>query len=75
MNWITTTELERFLIAHPNIEYECRMYISSGIVSTHWWYFDSERQCFRHSHDIKYSNVSRHELLSYYKDCLWKIEQ
>lgn len=31
MNWITTIELGKFLIAHPNNEYECRMKL--GVVS------------------------------------------
>lgn len=31
MNWITTIELGKFLIAHPNNEYECRMKLGGGI--------------------------------------------
>ena len=74
MNWITTIELGKFLIAHPNNEYECRMKLGGGIGSTHWWYFDSDRQCFQHSRDIDYSMVSPQEFLTNYKDCLWRIE-
>lgn len=75
MNWITSIELGKFLIAHPDVEYECRMRIGGGIVSTHWWYFDSQHCCFQHSRDISYSSVSQREFLLYYKDCMWRIEQ
>ena len=75
MNWITSIELGKFLIAHPDVEYECRMRIGAGIGSTHWWYYDSKHHCFQHSRDIDYSSVSQREFLLYYEDCMWRIEQ
>lgn len=74
MNWITTIELGNYLIAHPDVEYECRMRIGCGIASTHWWYFDSKHQCFQHSRDIKYDRVEPREFIHSYKNCFWRIE-
>ncbi len=75
MDWITTTELGKFLIAHPDVEYECRLRLAGGLASTHWWYFDSHQQCFQHSLDIAYSRVSPRDFLLQYKDYMWRIEQ
>lgn len=75
MTWITSIDLAKFLMTHPNVEYECRMRLGCGISSTHWWYFDLEHSCFQHSRDIQYSRVSLHEFLFYYKDSMWRVEQ
>lgn len=75
MEWISSIELGKYLIAHPDVEYECRLKIGGGIASTHWWYFDSEQCCFQHSRDIQYSRVSLYEFILDYENCMWRIEQ
>ena len=75
MEWITSIELGRFLMAHPDEEFECRLRIGYGLVSTHWWYFDSEHRHFLHSRETDDSIVTQREFLEYFGNCFWRIEQ
>lgn len=75
MKWITTFELSRFLVAHPDKEYECQLYIGSGLVSTHWLSFNSQSMKLVNSQGVDDNAISPQVFLKYYNNCKWRIKQ
>lgn len=73
--WITTAELIACLKAHPDDEKECRLYLGHRLGSTHYWYWDAQKRTFMHTRDWPFSPISESEVMEWYGNSKWKIEQ
>ena len=73
--WITTAELIAYLKAHPDDEKECRLYLGHRLGSTHYWYWDAQKRTFMHTRDWPFSPISESEVMEWYGNSKWKIEQ
>ena len=73
--WITTAELIAYLKAHPDDEKECRLYLGHRLGSTHYWYWDALKRTFMHTRDWPFSPISESEVMEWYGNSKWKIEQ
>lgn len=72
---ISTAELLAFLKQNPDRETECRLILNYEVGSTHYWYWDTSKRCFMHTRDWPFSPFSEKEVMKWYGDCTWKIEQ
>ena len=73
--WITTAELIAYLKAHLDDEKECRLYLGHRLGSTHYWYWDAQKRTFMHTRDWPFSPISESEVMEWYGNSKWKIEQ
>lgn len=73
--WITTAELIAYLKAHPDDEKECRLYLGHRLGSTHYWYWDAQKRTLMHTRDWPFSPISESEVMEWYGNSKWKIEQ
>ena len=72
---ITTQELLVYLKQNPFRETECRLLLGHRIGSTHYWYWDTDAHCFMHTRDWPFSSIREYEIMLWYSDCRWKIDQ
>lgn len=72
--WISTKELIAFLMAHPDDERECRLYLGGNVGSTHYWYWDSAKRCLMHTRDWPFCDMSVGEAVEWYGNCRWRVE-
>lgn len=73
--WISTVELLNYLKEHPNKEKECRLNLGYGLGSTHYWFWDSKTNMFMHSRDWDFEPYTASEVVKWYGEGKWKIEQ
>ena len=73
--WISTIELLNYLKEHPNKEKECRLSLGYGLGSTHYWYWDPETNMFMHSRDWDFEPYTASQVVKWYGEGKWKIEQ
>ena len=60
---------------HPNKEKECRLSLGYGLGSTHYWYWDPETNMFMHSRDWDFEPYTASQVVKWYGEGKWKIEQ
>lgn len=72
---LTTAELVVFLKQNADRETECRLILAHGVGSTHYWYWDSAKKCFMHTRDWPFSPYSQKDVLEYFSDCKWILDQ
>ena len=73
--WISTIELLNYLKEHPDMEKECRLYLGNGLGSTHYWFWDSKTNMFMHSRDWDFEPYTASEVVKWYGEGKWMIEQ
>lgn len=73
--WISTIELLNYLKEHPDKEKECRLSLGYGLGSTHYWYWDPKTNMFMHSRDWDFEPYTASEVVKWYGEGKWKIEQ
>ena len=70
--WITTEQVLEALKNDPNNEHEYDLLIAGGsLMSTHLFYFDSEKNLFGHTTNCQNDWFSESELLEFYGGCHW----
>lgn len=74
-DFLTTEQLLALLKQNPLRETECRMILPHRIGSTHYWYWDADARCFMHTRDWPFSPMDEREVMQWYGDCRWRIDQ
>ena len=58
-----------------NKEKECRLSLGYGLGSTHYWYWDLKTNMFMHSRDWDFEPYTASQVVKWYGEGKWKIEQ
>ena len=67
--------LVNYLKEHPNKEKEYRLSLGYGLGSTHYWYWDPKTNMFMHSRDWDFEPYTASQVVKWYGEGKWKIEQ
>ncbi|EKC44035.1 glutathione peroxidase 6, partial [human gut metagenome] len=54
---------------------ECRLSLGYGLGSTHYWYWDPKTNMFMHSRDWDFEPYTASQVVKWYGEGKWKIEQ
>lgn len=73
MKWIKTQELISMLKRFPDREIEVSLRLNFGLVSTYWWKYSTDDQCFVRITDSYDDFCTEARITERYGDCLWKV--